>query len=75
MMTPNPSFKPTFRVVSTAPRMVIRRLACKARSNQRLQRTSVAQTSVAPRTPLIRGAVSRLLTNELFEPVFLGGLA
>ena len=37
--------------------MVIRQLAREARPNQRLQRTSAAQTSFAPRTPLIRGAV------------------
>ena len=51
--------EPTLRVVSTAPRMVIRRLAREARPNQRLQRTSAAQTSFAPRPPLIRGAVRR----------------
>ncbi len=47
--------EPTLRVVSTAPWMVIRWLAREARPNQRLQRTSAAQTSVAPRPPLIRG--------------------
>ena len=51
--------EPTRRVVSTALRMVIHRLAREARPNQRLQRTSVAQTVFAPRTPLIRGAVRR----------------
>jgi hypothetical protein len=54
MQPPN---KPLLRVVSTAPRMVIRRLAREARPNQRLQRTSAAQTAFAPRTLLIRGAV------------------
>jgi hypothetical protein len=53
------SVEPTLRVVSTAPRMVIHRLAREARPNQRLQQTSVAQTAFAPRTPLIRGAVRR----------------
>ena len=38
-------------------RMVIRRLASEARLNQRLQRTSAAQRSFAPRPPLIRGVV------------------
>jgi hypothetical protein len=37
--------------------MVIHRLAREARPNQRLQRTSAAQTSFALRPPLIRGAV------------------
>jgi hypothetical protein len=37
--------------------MVIRRLAREARPNQRLQRTSAAQTSFAPRLPVSRANV------------------
>ena len=51
--------EPTLRVVSTAPRMALRRLAREERPNQRLQRASAAQTSFAPRPPLVRGAVRR----------------
>ena len=40
--------EPTFRVVSTAPWMIIRWLAREALPNQRLQRTSAAYTSFAP---------------------------
>jgi hypothetical protein len=44
--------------------MVIRQLAREARPNQRLQRTSAAQTSFAPRTPLIRGGTMTTTMSE-----------
>ena len=51
--------KPTLRVDSTAPRMVLRWLVREAQPNQRLQRTAAAQTSFVLRTPLIRAVVIR----------------
>jgi hypothetical protein len=39
--------------------MVIRRSAREARPNQRLQRTSAAQTAFAQQKPLIHGTVRR----------------
>ncbi len=61
------------RVVSTAPRMVIHRVAREARPNQRLQRTSVTQTSFAPWPPLIREAVSRRNMHYRFSNAYYVG--
>ena len=50
--------EPTLRVVSTAPRMALRRLASEARPNQRLQRTSAASAGPLGSTTPADGAIS-----------------